>query len=148
MDNGFKTTDKDLQISFETFSSMTKEEVHRLSQTYFNPDQLLEVICEELKAVRDEYGDDRRSEIQASKRDLSVEDLIADEQVVVTISNGGYAKTQPIDTYQAQRRGGRGAGRDHAIVSADTVAVDAGNHDAVDFVQRQRPLQHPGGTVA
>lgn len=84
------------------------ERIKELGIILSNPERLLEVIREELQAVVAEYGDDRRTEIQASKRDLSVEDLIADEQVVVTISNGGYAKTQPIDTYQAQRRGGRG----------------------------------------
>ncbi|RMF15666.1 MAG: DNA gyrase subunit A [Gammaproteobacteria bacterium] len=73
-----------------------------------NPERLLEVIREELEAVREEYGDDRRTEIVASKRDFSVEDLIAPEDMVVTLSHKGYAKTQPLEDYQAQRRGGRG----------------------------------------
>ena len=73
-----------------------------------NPDRLMQVIREELEAVRDEYGDERRTEIVASKRDFSVEDLIAPEDMVVTLSHRGYAKTQPLEDYQAQRRGGRG----------------------------------------
>src|SRR5699024_10649343 len=73
-----------------------------------DPERLLNVIREELQAVREEYADERRSEIQTSRHDFSMEDLIAEETVVVTLSKGGYAKMQSIDTYRAQRRGGRG----------------------------------------
>src|SRR5690554_273015 len=73
-----------------------------------DPERLLNVIREELRAVREEYSDERRSEIQTSRHDFSMEDLIAEETVVVTLSKGGYAKMQSIDTYRAQRRGGRG----------------------------------------
>ncbi|WP_188151629.1 DNA gyrase subunit A [Teredinibacter waterburyi] len=73
-----------------------------------NPERLMAVIREELEAVLAEYGDDRRTEIQASQHDLTVEDLITEEDRVVTISHGGYAKSQPLDAYQAQRRGGMG----------------------------------------
>ncbi|GAB1265982.1 DNA topoisomerase (ATP-hydrolyzing) subunit A [Aurantivibrio infirmus] len=73
-----------------------------------NPQRLMEVIREELEAVEKEYGDARRTDIQESQMDLTVEDLITEEDRVVTISHGGYAKTQPLDVYQAQRRGGMG----------------------------------------
>ncbi len=73
-----------------------------------NPERLMIVIREELNAVLSEYGDERRTEIQNSQQDLTVEDLITEEDRVVTISHGGYAKSQPLDTYQAQRRGGMG----------------------------------------
>ena len=73
-----------------------------------DPDLLLKVIREELEEIRDNYGDDRRTEIITSRLDLSHEDLITEEDVVVTLSYGGYAKTQPIDTYEAQKRGGKG----------------------------------------
>ena len=73
-----------------------------------NPDRLMEVIREELEAVRDEYGDDRLTEIQERQDELTVEDLISDEDVVVTISHAGYAKAQPLGDYSTQRRGGRG----------------------------------------
>jgi len=73
-----------------------------------NPDQLLDVIKAELIEVRDTYGDERRTEIVQDHSDLSVEDLIPEEEVVVTLSHGGYAKAQPIEDYQAQKRGGRG----------------------------------------
>ncbi len=71
-------------------------------------DRLLEVIREELKQVIDDYGDERRTVITESAHDLTLEDLITEEDRVVTISHAGYAKTQSIDVYQAQRRGGKG----------------------------------------
>ena len=84
------------------------EQIAELLKILGNPERLMEVIREELQAVREEYADERRSEIVASRQDFSMEDLIAEETVVVTLSNGGYAKMQPIDTYRAQKRGGRG----------------------------------------
>ncbi|MEX1034140.1 MAG: DNA gyrase subunit A [Cellvibrionaceae bacterium] len=73
-----------------------------------NPERLMQVIREELDAIVNEYGDERRTDIQESLLDLTTEDLINEEDRVVTISHGGYAKTQPLDAYQAQRRGGMG----------------------------------------
>jgi DNA gyrase subunit A len=70
--------------------------------------RLMSVIREELEAVVEEFGDERRTEIVESQHDLTVEELITEEDRVVTISNGGYAKTQPLSDYQAQRRGGMG----------------------------------------
>ncbi|MEH6550994.1 MAG: DNA gyrase subunit A [Pseudomonadales bacterium] len=69
---------------------------------------LMGVIRGELEAVREEYSDERRTEITASSHDLTVEDLITEEDRVVTLSHLGYAKTQPLSDYQAQRRGGMG----------------------------------------
>jgi len=74
-----------------------------LSDILSDPDQLLEVIRTELIEIRDAYGDARRTEINQDHSDLQAEDLIPEEE-----SHGGYAKAQPIDVYQAQRRGGRG----------------------------------------
>jgi len=82
--------------------------IKRLSKILSNPDELVRVIREELVEIRDNYGDERRTEIVVDHSDLSMEDLITQEEVVVTLSHGGYAKAQPVDTYQAQRRGGRG----------------------------------------
>jgi len=70
--------------------------------------RLMEVIRAELEEIEKNYGDARRTDIQASKRDLTIEDLITEEDRVVTISHGGYAKTQALSDYQAQRRGGTG----------------------------------------
>ncbi len=70
--------------------------------------RLMEVITEELIEMRDQYGDERRTEIISSQEDLTIEDLITEEDVVVTLSHEGYAKSQPLTTYTAQRRGGKG----------------------------------------
>ncbi|MFI7914322.1 DNA gyrase C-terminal beta-propeller domain-containing protein, partial [Acinetobacter baumannii] len=69
---------------------------------------LMGVIREELAQVLQQYGDARRTEIVESRVDFCREDLIPEEQVVLTVSQTGYAKTQPLSDYQAQRRGGRG----------------------------------------
>lgn len=73
-----------------------------------DPERLLLVIREELEAISIEFGDERRTEIRDSQEDLTVEDLITPEDRVVTLSHGGYAKTQPLAEYQVQRRGGMG----------------------------------------
>ena len=73
-----------------------------------NPDRLMQVIREELEEMRDEFGDERRTEILTDHLDLTLEDLITEEDVVVTLSHAGYAKSQPLSDYRAQRRGGRG----------------------------------------
>ncbi|ALO46288.1 DNA gyrase subunit A [Pseudohongiella spirulinae] len=70
--------------------------------------RLFEVMREEMNLVRANYADERRTEIVGSQLDLSMEDLITEEDRVVTISRGGYAKSQPLADYQAQRRGGMG----------------------------------------
>ena len=73
-----------------------------------SPERLMEVIREELEAVRDQFQDARRTEITASSADINIEDLIAQEDVVVTLSHQGYVKYQPLSDYEAQRRGGKG----------------------------------------
>jgi len=73
-----------------------------------NPERLMAVIRQELEEVARDFGDARRTEIIESQHDLTVADLIPVEERVATISHGGYAKTQPLDSYQAQRRGGTG----------------------------------------
>jgi DNA gyrase subunit A len=73
-----------------------------------DPERLLAVIRDELRNIREEFGDARRTEIRASQEDLDILDLIAPEDVVVTLSHEGYAKRQPVSLYRAQRRGGRG----------------------------------------
>jgi len=84
------------------------DKIKDLSEIIQDPDRLSAVIRAELVAVGEEFGDDRRTEILKDHLDLSLEDLISEEDVVVTLSHGGYAKAQPIVDYQAQRRGGRG----------------------------------------
>jgi len=82
--------------------------IKEFSSILADPDELLRVIRAELIEIRDAFGDERRTEIVKDHTDLSDEDLIPREEVVVTLSHGGYAKAQPVGSYQAQRRGGRG----------------------------------------
>ena len=73
-----------------------------------SPERLMEVIREELEQVRAQFADERRTEITAASGDIDLEDLIAQEDVVVTLSHEGYVKYQPLTDYEAQRRGGKG----------------------------------------
>ncbi|MEW9624764.1 DNA gyrase subunit A [Rhodanobacter geophilus] len=84
------------------------EVIRGLIEILENPGRLLAVIREELESVRNEFGDARRTEIQHSQEDLNVLDLIAPEDMVVTLSHTGYIKRQPASAYRAQRRGGKG----------------------------------------
>jgi len=89
---------------FQQILDVIKELIKILS----NPDRLLEVIREELEEIRDNFDDKRRSEILEDELDFNMEDLITEEDVVVTFSHEGYAKSQQLDVYNTQRRGGRG----------------------------------------
>ncbi len=95
-------------------------------------DKLIAVIREELEAVRDSYGDERRTEIVESRLDLTHEDLIPEEDRVVTLSHGGYAKSQPLADYRAQRRGGTGRSAT-AVKEEDFVEklLIANTHDTI-----------------
>ncbi|MHB0918853.1 MAG: DNA gyrase subunit A, partial [Thiobacillus sp.] len=73
-----------------------------------NPARITQIIRDELTQIRDQFGDERRSVIVENAQDMSMEDLIKPEEMVVTLSHGGYMKTQPMDDYRAQKRGGRG----------------------------------------
>ncbi|WP_022959739.1 DNA gyrase subunit A [Spongiibacter tropicus] len=97
-----------------------------------NPDVLLDVIRGELNQVVADFGDDRRTEIVASQLDLTHEDLIPEEERVVTISHSGYAKSQPLDAYAAQRRGGMGKSAT-AVKEEDFVEhlLVANTHDTI-----------------
>ncbi len=72
------------------------------------PERLMQVIRDELVDIRERYGDARKTEIVVDHQDLSMEDLITEEDVVVTLSHAGYAKSQSLDVYRSQRRGGKG----------------------------------------
>jgi DNA gyrase subunit A len=79
-----------------------------LTDILARPERLTQVIRDELIAIRDQFGDARRTEISLDHLNLRTEDLIEPQDVVVTFSHAGYAKSQPVSDYQAQRRGGRG----------------------------------------
>jgi DNA gyrase subunit A len=97
-----------------------------------DPEVLLEVIRTELRNLKEQYGDARRSEIRQSEEDLDILDLIAPEDMVVTLSHGGYVKRQALSSYRAQRRGGRGRS---ATAMKDEDSIDqlwiANTHDTL-----------------
>ncbi len=99
-----------------------------------SPDRLREVVRDELIEVRDQYTDERRTQIMIDYSEMTVEDLISDEDVVVTLSHAGYAKAQPLSDYTAQRRGGKGKS---ATSMKDEDFIDklfvASMHDTVLF---------------
>ena len=84
------------------------ERIAELLAILSSSERLMRVIREELEEIREQFGDERRTEIIANQLDLTSEDLIPEEDMVVTISHQGYAKSQPLDAYQAQKRGGKG----------------------------------------
>ena len=93
-----------LQNEYKALIELIAELLHILE----SPERLMEIIRDELAEVKAQFGDDRRTEILTSRKDLTVADLIDEAPMVVTISNTGYAKSQLLEEYQAQRRGGRG----------------------------------------
>ena len=91
------------------------EEYARISETIVklqgildDPRKIMDVIVTELEEIRERYGDERRTEIIASSEDIDVEDMIAEEDMVVTVSHSGYIKRSPVSLYKSQHRGGRG----------------------------------------
>jgi len=82
--------------------------ITRLKEILASEKVLLEVVIQELREVKELFADERRTEIQGEAEDLSTEDLIAEEEMVVTVSHAGYVKRNPVSLYRAQRRGGRG----------------------------------------
>ncbi|MCB1608591.1 MAG: DNA gyrase subunit A, partial [Xanthomonadales bacterium] len=122
-DDGYQLSDHQAKEILEMrLSRLTGLEQEKLSDEYRSlleligelfriledPDRLLEVIVEELTALKEQFADARRTRIVHTQEDLALEDLIAPEDVVVTLSHAGYAKIQPLSTYRAQKRGGKG----------------------------------------
>jgi len=82
--------------------------IARLKGILADPRKVLAIVKEELVALKEKYGDERRTKITAAAQELAIEDLVAEEDVVVTISHAGYVKRLPVTTYRAQKRGGKG----------------------------------------
>src|SRR3569623_1416632 len=123
VDGGYRLSDAQakaiLDLRLHTLTGLEQEKIvneykeilvsiGELLNILANPARLLQVIREELLAIKAQYGDARRTEIMLTHQDLSLEDLITEEDVVVTLSHGGYAKAQPLAEYRTQKRGGRG----------------------------------------
>ena len=85
-----------------------KKKIAYYKQVLSDEGMVLSIIKDEIGVIRQKYADERRTEITADENDLEVEDLIADEDVVITISHTGYIKRVPMDTYKSQKRGGKG----------------------------------------
>ena len=113
---------------FEQLLSVIKELLDILA----SPERLMQVIRDELVEMKTQFGDVRRTEIMASQEDLTIEDLITEEDVVVTLSHQGYVKYQPISAYQAQHRGGKGKSATH-VKDEDFIErlVIASTHDTL-----------------
>lgn len=113
---------------FEELLKLIKELLDILA----SPERLMQVIRDELLEVKLQFGDERRTEITASQEDLTIEDLITEENVVVTLSHQGYVKYQPLTAYQAQRRGGKGKSATN-VKDEDFVSrlVIASTHDTL-----------------
>ncbi|GAB0148890.1 MULTISPECIES: DNA gyrase subunit A [Marichromatium] len=130
LDPGFGMTDEGYRLSERQAKAILELQLHRLTgleqekilkefeeilarigellSILGDPERLMAVIREELEAIREQFGSARRTEIQIDHTDLTLEDLIAPEDLVVTLSHQGYVKAQPLSDYQAQHRGGRG----------------------------------------
>ena len=98
------------------------KEIERLKLILSSKDKQMDLIKDELKAIKDKYGDERRTEIIAKTEEFSVEDIIAEEDMVITISLSGFIKRFPVSGYRRQLRGGRG------VVGADTRREDSVQH--------------------
>ncbi len=106
--------------------------IRGLLEILASPERLMQVIRDELLEIKTQFGDERRTEITASQEDLTIEDLITEENVVVTLSHQGYVKYQPLTAYQAQRRGGKGKSATN-VKDEDFVSrlVIASTHDTL-----------------
>ena len=108
--------------------------INELRGILANEGRVSEVIIEELEAIQAEFGDERRSQISTIEGEIDIEELIADEEMVITITHGGYIKRLPVDTYRAQRRGGVGV-RGMQTKDDDWIEhlITASTHDYVLF---------------
>jgi DNA gyrase subunit A len=112
----------------------TQETIERLRQILGDEREQMRIIAEELTDIRKEFADERRTQIIEAEGDFSIEDLIVEEDVLVTVTHGGYIKRTPVSVYRTQRRGGRGkigAGASAEDLVEHLVAV--GTHDRLLF---------------
>jgi len=102
-----KLTGLEQEKILEEYTGVLKD-IARFKEILGNDRLVLQIVKDEMTGVQDEFGDDRRTEIVMETRELTIEDMIVEEDMVVTVSNTGYIKRNPITLYQSQRRGGKG----------------------------------------
>ena len=102
-----RLTNMEQQKIEDEYSELTQE-IERLRSILDNRESRMQIVKDELGVMREKYGDERRSEIVFAASEFSIEDLIREEDMVITISHNGYIKRIPVSTYRAQNRGGRG----------------------------------------
>jgi len=116
-----KLTGLEIEKLAKEYADLT-EQIEGYEAILASDEILLDIIREDICEIKEKYGDARRTEITAAAEEFDIEDLIADEEVIVTVSHTGYVKRMPIDTYRKQARGGRG------IIGSDTKEGDFIEH--------------------
>jgi len=131
-----------LQTEFDEL----QEKIQYYNELLADPAKLQSVLREELIAIRDKFGDERKTEIQEIEDEIDIEDLIEEEQCAFTISNQGYVKRMPVDTYRTQARGGRGVNAQN-LKEEDFVKslYVASTHDHILFFTDKGKVHHRKG---
>ena len=123
-----------------------QEKIRYYNELLNDPVKLQAVLREELIAIRDKFGDERKTEIQDIEDEIDIEDLIEEEQCVITISNQGYVKRMPVDTYRTQSRGGRGVNAQNLKDEDFVKSLNAAStHDHILFFTDMGKVHHRKG---
>ena len=131
-----------LQAEFDEL----QEKIAYYNELLENPEKLKGVLREELLEIRDKFGDERKTEIQEIEDEIDIEDLIEEEQCVFTISNHGYVKRMPVDTYRTQSRGGRGVNAQNLKDEDYVKSLNAAStHDHMLFFTDKGKVHHRKG---
>ena len=131
-----------LQAEFDEL----QERIKYYNELLADPEKLKGVLREELIAIRDKFGDQRKTEIQEIEDEIDIEDLIEEEQCVFTISNQGYVKRMPVDTYRTQSRGGRGVNAQNLKEEDYVKSLNAAStHDHMLFFTDRGRVHHRKG---
>ena len=131
-----------LQAEFDEL----QERIAYYNDLLANPEKLKGVLREELIEIRDKFGDERKTEIQEIEDEIDIEDLIEEEQCVFTISNQGYVKRMPVDTYRTQSRGGRGVNAQNLKEEDYVKSLNAAStHDHILFFTDKGQVHHRKG---
>ena len=131
-----------LQAEFDEL----QERIAYYNDLLANPEKLKSVLREELIEIRDKFGDERKTEIQEIEDEIDIEDLIEEEQCVFTISNQGYIKRMPVDTYRTQSRGGRGVNAQNLKEEDYVKSLNAAStHDHILFFTDKGQVHHRKG---